>query len=92
MLQNLLGQKKYEEVISDEHPPSIWSSNFSLQTLLYALLGALHQALLKIIFYCLNYSSNLIFAPPTFTKTDWKSTEQVVGLGDIVKTIGKNVF
>ena len=54
--------------------------------------GALYRALLKTIFYCLNYSSNLILAAPTFMKTGLESTEQVVGFGDIVRTISKNEF
>ena len=78
---------------------SMWSSNLSLQTILYALLiskecqyGALHWVLLKTIFYCLNYSSNLILTAPTFMKTRLVSTEQVIGFCDIVKTISKNAF
>ena len=35
--------------------------------------GALHRALLKTIFYCLNYSSDLILAVPTFTETGLES-------------------
>ena len=54
--------------------------------------GALHRALLKTIFFFLNYSSDLILAIPTFTKTGLESTEQVIGFDNIVKTISKNVF
>ena len=52
----------------------------------------LHWALLKSIFYCLSYLSNLILAAPTFTKTGLEATEQVIGFHNIVETIIKNTF
>ena len=45
--------------------------------------GAFHRALLESIFDCLNYSGDLIFTAPTFTKTSLESTEHVVGFSNI---------
>ena len=49
----------------------------------------LHQEMLKTIFNCLNYSSNLILVALSFTKTSFESTEQVVGFGGIVETTAR---
>ena len=52
----------------------------------------LHLALLKSIFYCLNYLGDLILAALTFTKTGFESAVQIVGFRNIVGTISKNAF
>ena len=49
----------------------------------------LHQEMLKTIFNCLNYSSNLILVALSFTKISFESTEQVVGFGGIVETTAR---
>ena len=49
----------------------------------------LHQWLLKTVFNCLNYSSNLILIALPFTKTSFESTEQVAGFGGIVETTAR---
>ena len=49
----------------------------------------LHQGLLKTIFKCLNYSSNLILIALPFTKTSFESTEQVASFGGIVETTAR---
>ena len=63
---------------------SIWGSSFSLQTVVcFAKVekcqnGALHQALLKSILDCLNYSGDMIFTAPTFMKTSLELAKHVV--------------
>ena len=41
---------------------------------------------------CLDYLSNLIFTAPSFMKTGLELAEQVVGFGNIVETVRKNMF
>ena len=45
--------------------------------------GTFQWALLESIFNCLNYSSNMIFAAPSFMKTGLELTEHV-GFSNIV--------
>ena len=50
------------------------------------------MALLKTIFYCLNYSGDLIFAALNFIKTNLELAEKIAGFGNLVETISKNAF
>ena len=71
---------------------------FSLQTVLYALLKSKSVSTECCTGRCWKSSSiawtisDLILAAPTFAKTSLESTEQVVGFSDIVKTTSKNGF
>ena len=63
---------------------SIWSSSFSLQTVVCFVevnkcqYGAFHRALLESIFDCINCSSDLIFTALSFTKTILEETENML--------------
>ena len=60
--------------------------------ILKCLYSPLHWALLKTIFYCLNYLSNLSLAAPTFKKTSLESTEQVAAFSDSIRKINRNAL
>ena len=70
--------------LSKQYRMLCWNQEVPIRSVSLGVVGA--------IFNFLDYSSNLIFTAPCFTKTSWESTEHVAGFINIVEKVSKNAF